>query len=65
MATYLGARTDDERARLGKAMYFAQLATIEARHNPAGCAAFLAAAEALTIAESREQHRIASTRQAA
>jgi len=65
VAEYLGARTDDERVRLGKAMYFAQLATIEARHNPEGCAAFIAAADALTSTGGRRPRQLAPPRRAA
>jgi hypothetical protein len=46
VAGYLAARTDRERSVLGDAMYFAQMATIEARFNPEGSARFRAMAEA-------------------
>ena len=65
VAAYLAARTDEERARLGNAMYLAQLATIEARHNPEGCATFLAAADALSSADRRDPPPIETPRQAA
>ena len=65
VAAYLGAGTAEERARLGKAMYFAQLATIEARHNPEGCEAFITAAAALTVAGGRSPGQIEGTRRAA
>jgi hypothetical protein len=45
VASYLGARTAEERSVLGDAMYLAQLATMEARFNPEGCARFRALAE--------------------
>jgi len=45
VAAYLGARTAADRSVLGEAMYFAQMATIEARFNPEGCAHFRALAE--------------------
>jgi hypothetical protein len=45
VAAYLSARTEEERSVLGDAMYFAQLATMEARFNAEGCARFRALAE--------------------
>jgi hypothetical protein len=45
VAAYLAAASEQERLTLGQAMYFAQMATIEARFNPEGCARFRALAE--------------------
>lgn len=46
VAAYLGAVTEQEREFAGEAMYFAQMATIEARFNAEGSARFRALAEA-------------------
>ena len=45
VAAYLAAESEQERSTLGEVMYFAQMATIEARFNPEGCAHFGALAE--------------------
>jgi hypothetical protein len=45
VAAYLAAESEQERSTLGEIMYFAQMATIEARFNPEGCARFRALAE--------------------
>lgn len=45
VAAYLAVESEQERSRLGEVMYFAQMATIEARFNPEGCAHFRALAE--------------------
>jgi hypothetical protein len=45
VAAYLNAESEQERSTLGEVMYFAQMATIEARSNLEGCARFRALAE--------------------
>lgn len=45
VATYLNAKSEQERSTLGEVMYFAQMATIEARSNFEGSAHFCALAE--------------------
>jgi hypothetical protein len=45
VAAYLNAKSEQERSTLGEVMYFAQMATIEARSNLEGCVHFRALAE--------------------
>ena len=45
VAAYLNAESEQERSTLGEVMYFAQMATIEARSNLEGCVHFRALAE--------------------
>jgi hypothetical protein len=42
VAAYLNAKSEQERSTLGEVMYFAQMATIEARSNLEGCVHFRA-----------------------
>jgi hypothetical protein len=60
VAAYLGARTEGDRSILGEAMYFAQMATIEARFNPEGCAHFRALAESKMAGGTSEPSGVVS-----